>query len=208
MATATPTIADIILPHPQKKSLVIAREALLIVGGTALMAGVAQLAIPLKPVPITFQTLGVLLIGAAYGWKRGGATMFTYVAAGTAGLPIFAEGKSGPAVLFGFTGGYLAGFIFAAALVGFLAERGWDRTPWMTALAMLLGNVVIYLFGLPWLAVVAHQPASYAVQFGLLPFLLGDGIKLIAAVVLLPAAHFALGPVFRQSRAPDGEPIR
>src|SRR5215475_10219474 len=136
MATATPTIAEIILPHSQRPALTIAREALLIVSGVALMAGVAQLAIPLQPVPITIQTLGVLLLGAAYGWQRAGATMLTYVAAGTAGLPIFAEGHSGVGVLLGSSGGYLVGFIFAAALVGLLAERGWDRTPWMTALAM------------------------------------------------------------------------
>jgi len=192
MATATPTITEIILPHPQRQSLIIAREASLIVGGAALMAGVAQLAIPLQPVPITLQTLGVLLLGAAYGWKRAGATMLTYVVAGTAGLPIFAEGRGGFSVLFGPTGGYLVGFIFAAALVGFLAERGWDRTPWMTALAMLLGNIVIYLVGLPWLAVALHLPADLMVKYGLQPFLFGDTIKLIAAVVLLPAAHLAL----------------
>jgi len=192
MATATPTITEIILPHPQRQSLIIAREASLIVGGAALMAGVAQLAIPLQPVPITLQTLGVLLLGAAYGWKRARATMLTYVVAGTAGLPIFAEGRGGFSVLFGPTGGYLVGFIFAAALVGFLAERGWDRTPWMMALAMLLGNIAIYLVGLPWLSVALHLPADLTVKYGLQPFLFGDTIKLIAAVVLLPAAHLAL----------------
>jgi biotin transport system substrate-specific component len=118
--------------------------------------------------------------------------MLTYVAAGTAGLPLFAEGRGGISVLLGPTGGYLVGFIFAAALVGFLAERGWDRTPWMTALAMLLGNIVIYLFGLPWLAVALHLSADLTVKYGLQSFLLGDAIKLIAAVVLLPAAHLAL----------------
>lgn len=194
MSTSTRTLAAIVLPRPQSSARALLRDGLLVIGGTALIAGAAQASIPLQPVPITLQTLAVLLIGAAYGWRLGAATLATYVLAGSAGLPIFANLRGGPAVVAGPTGGYLVGFIFAAGLVGYLAERGWDRTPWMTALAMLLGNIVIYAVGLPWLAVTAHLSWNATYVFGLKPFLIGDAVKLAVAVVLLPAAHLVLRP--------------
>jgi biotin transport system substrate-specific component len=166
------------------------RNSVLIVGGSLLVAGLAQLSIPLQPVPVTGQTLGVLLVGAALGWRRGGLALLAYLAEGLVGLPVFAEGRAGLPVLLGPTGGYLVGFILAAALVGFLAERAWDRTPWLMALALVLGNLVIYAVGVPWLAVVLRLPPQPAYQFGMGPFLIGDALKLAVAMVLLPGAWF------------------
>ncbi len=199
MATATRTLADLIIPRSRSVPTALLRDALLILGGSAVVAGLAQVAIPLQPVPITGQTLGVLLIGAALGWQRGGLALVAYLAEGVAGLPVFAEGKAGLATLTGPTGGYLVGFIFAAALVGLLAEWHWDRTPWMMALAMVLGNLVIYLFGVTWLARVLHLGPQLAYQFGMQPFLFGDALKVIVAVILLPGAWFIAGRSRAQS---------
>lgn len=201
MAISTQTLSDVAIPRSQQPSRAFVRDALVILGSTVALALLAQVSIPLQPVPITGQTFGVLLIGAALGWKRGGLALLAYLAEGVAGLPVFAEGKAGWVVLSGPTGGYLVGFVFAAMLVGFLAERGWSRLPWLTALAMVLGNVVIYLVGVPWLAVyvasVAHLPFDaalrYAFQNGLTPFIVGDVLKLVAASLVLPGAWLALG---------------
>jgi biotin transport system substrate-specific component len=170
-------------------------DALLVLGGAALVALLAQAEIPLKPVPITLQTLGVLLVGAALGWKRGGLALLLYVLAGSLGLHVFAGGKSG---FGGASSGYLVGFVVAAGLVGWLVQRfGLDRRVLGTALAMLAGNVVIYLFGLPWLAQVIGVPwlspetgldGKTVLGYGLIPFLLGDTLKLVLAALLLPTA--------------------
>lgn len=192
MATSTRTLAAIVIPRPLTPARALVRDGLLIIGGAALIAGAAQASIPLQPVPITLQTLAVLLIGAAYGWRRGALTLVAYVLAGAAGLPIFANHRAGLTVLAGPTGGYLIGFILAATLVGYMAEHGWDRTPWLTALAMLLGTIIIYAIGLPWLATVLHFNANQTYLAGLQPFIAGDAVKLAIAVVLLPAAHLVL----------------
>ncbi|HEU5394900.1 MAG TPA: biotin transporter BioY, partial [Candidatus Methylomirabilis sp.] len=162
------------------------RDALLIVGGSLLTALCAQIVIPLIPVPITGQTFAVLLIGAALGARRGAAAIGLYVVEGLVGLPVFAGGGAGLARLQGPTGGYLLGFIAAAYLTGTLAERGWDRSVRFAAAAMAAGNVVIYLFGVPWLALFLGWPK--AVTAGLLPFIPGDLLKLAAAALALPGA--------------------
>jgi biotin transport system substrate-specific component len=167
------------------------RDAGLILAGSALMALTAQVAIPLKYVPITGQTFGVLLVGAALGARRGAASLVLYLLEGAAGLPVFAGGRGGFPVLLGPTGGYLWSYPFAAALVGWLAERGWDRSFRTTALAMLLGNLVIYLFGLPWLAVFIG--GTGALVHGFLPFIPGDALKLLLAAWALPTAWKRLG---------------
>lgn len=174
-------------------SLGLLRDTLLVLGGSALVAGLARLVIPMQPVPITGQTLGVLLVGAALGWRRGGLALLAYLIEGLVGLPVFAGGLAGLSVLFGPTGGYLVGFIFAAMLVGFLAERGWDRTPWMMALALVLGNLVIYACGLGWLGYILTLTVHSTLTLGLFPFLIGDAIKLAVAVVLLPGAWLLVG---------------
>jgi biotin transport system substrate-specific component len=184
------------LARPTRASR-LATDALLVVGGSLLVAGLAQLSIrlPFTPVPITGQTLGVLLVGASMGAARGTASLLLYLAEGAAGLPFFAEGKGGWEVLTLATpsGGYLFGFVGAAALVGFLAQRGWDRSVRSSIGAMLLGEVVIYLCGLPWLAASLGVPAARALELGLYPFVLGDLLKLFVAAGLLPAAWRVTG---------------
>jgi len=162
------------------------REALLVGIGVLLLALAAHLRVilPFTVVPITGQTFAVLLLGAAYGWRRGGLTAALYLAAGLAGLPVFAD-VAGLATL-----GYLAGFLLAAVVVGWLAERGWDRR-FVTALAaMLAGEVVIYACGLLWLARFVGW--GNVVAEGLLPFLPGDMLKLVAAALVLPAVWQAV----------------
>jgi len=168
-------------------------DAALIVGGSLFVALSAQVAIPLpfSPVPITGQTLAVLLVGALLGSRRGGLSLLTYLAEGAAGLPVYAGGTGGLVPLMGPTGGYLAGFVVAAFVTGLLAERGWDRHFVTTVLAMVLGNIVIYAFGLPWLAHFVGGAAVFAL--GLLPFLPGDIIKIIIAAILLPGGWKLLG---------------
>jgi biotin transport system substrate-specific component len=159
------------------------RWGLLMLLGSLFLAICAQVYVPLQPVPITMQTFGVLLLGMAYGSRLGAATVALYLAEGAVGLPVFAEFKGGLPVLMGPTGGYLFGFVIAAWLVGALAERSVHRT----ALAMLFGNVVLYIPGLIWLAGFVGGTKE-AIQFGLAPFWIGDILKLALAAVLLPSA--------------------
>lgn len=168
------------------------RVAVQLVVGVAFLAALAQVRVQVGPVPITGQTLGVLLIGAGYGATLGLATVLAYLAAGGLGLAVFTGGGAGLAVLAGPTGGYLLGFPLAALLVGALAARGWDRRPLSTAAAMVLGNLVIYAVGLAWLSRFAPD-ASTTLAWGLWPFLPGDLVKIVLAAGLLPAAWALLG---------------
>lgn len=163
----------------------IARDAILIVGAACFVGLAAQIAIPLPftPVPLTAQTFAVLLAGAALGSIRGILSMLLYTVVGLVGVPWFAEGSSGFSMP---SFGYILGFIAGAGLVGWLAERGWTRTPLDTALAMVLGNVVVYAIGVPWLKVAMGATWAGAVQMGMTPFLIGDGIKIVLAAGLFP----------------------
>lgn len=163
------------------------QEALLILLASGFVALMAQIEIPLIPVPITGQTLGVLLVGAALGSRRGALSMLAYLAEGAIGLPVFAGGTAGIAKLVGPTGGYLAGFVVAAFVVGWLCERGWDRHILSMALAMLIGNICIYLLGIPLLARFTGWQGVWAA--GLIPFIPGDLGKLILAAVSFPWAR-------------------
>jgi len=136
--------------------------------------------LPFTPVPVTGQTFGVLLCGALLGSRLGTASMLAYIVEGTAGLPVFAPGTAGPA-----TYGYLAGFVAAAFVVGWFADRGWTKDLLHTVVAMIAGEVAIYFFGLLWLAHLV--PPSLVLVYGLYPFLIGDAIKLAAATAVLPA---------------------
>ncbi len=155
------------------------------------MALLAQLTIPLPIVPITGQTLGVLLIGAALGSRKGALAMLIYLGAGALGLPVFAGSAGSIAVLVGPTAGYLLSYPIAAFVVGWLAERGLDRNLLTTALAMLAGEVVIYAVALPWLSF--YVPSDEVLATGLMPFIAGDLIKLMIAAALLPSAWKLLG---------------
>jgi biotin transport system substrate-specific component len=168
---------------------------LLILGGSVLIALSAQAAIPLPftPVPVTGQTFAILVVGMALGSWRGGLAVVAYLMEGALGLPVFAGGKGGLVVLFGPTSGYLFGFVAAAFIVGLLAERRWDRHPVNAALAMLVGNIVIYIPGLVVLGLVLGVNATTAIEYGFLPFYLGDLVKLVLAAAVLPLAWHFLG---------------
>jgi biotin transport system substrate-specific component len=165
------------------------RELTLIAAGVLLLAALAQVEImlPFTPVPITGQTFGVLLIAAAYGSKRGAATMVAYIAAGALGLPFFSGGGSGLRILTGATAGYLVGFVIAAYVIGLLCERGLERSMRTSVLPFLAGTLIVYACGVAWLSVVVGGFAK-AVTLGVLPFLPGDAIKLVTAALALPAA--------------------
>ena len=187
------TLADVLWPSETASRLL--RNVILAVGGTLLLALSAKIQVPFYPVPMTMQTFVVLAIGMAYGWRLGGATLLLYMAEGAAGLPVFAgtpEKGMGLAYMLGGTGGYLIGFVMAAALCGWLAERGWDRRMATTAAAMLLGNIVIYLPGLLWLGTLFGWDKPI-LEWGLTPFLLGDLTKLALAAIVLPAAWKLVG---------------
>jgi biotin transport system substrate-specific component len=169
-------------------------NALLVAAGVLLVAAAAQIRIPLAdtPVPITGQTFAVVLIGAAYGAPLGASTLVAYWLIGLAGAPIYAEGKSGWDTFVGPTGGYIVGFVLAAALTGYLAQQRWDRRFSSSLGAMLLGNVAIYVPGLLWLAHYLNTGVNDTLVAGLYPFVLGDVIKLFLAGALLPSAWLAV----------------
>jgi len=175
------TLVDTLLPR--HRSLLL--DAVLVVVFSAFVALTAQVSLPLLPVPLTLQTLGVLFTGAVLGSKRGTLALLLYVAEGAIGLPVFAGGFSGIGVLIGPTGGYLVGFIVAAGIVGLLAERGWDRRLIWAALAMVVGNLVIYAFGVAWLTVIVGDLRTALIQ-GMLIFIIGDLIKIVVAALALP----------------------
>ncbi len=192
-ATLYPTLASAVWPSEKASGMV--RNVILAVGGTALLTIAAKIQVPFYPVPMTMQTFVVLALGMAYGWRLGGATLILYLAEGAVGLPVFAgtpEKGIGLAYMLGGTGGYLIGFVLAAALCGWLAERGWDRNAAKTALAMLAGNVIIYVPGLIWLGGLFGWDKPI-LEWGLTPFILGDLTKLALAAAVLPLAWRWLG---------------
>jgi biotin transport system substrate-specific component len=185
---------------PRRSPLVLAdllpgaavRDGLLVVGAAAFVGLLAQISIHLSftPVPITGQTLGVLLAGTALGWWRAGAALVLYAVAGVVGVPWFAGHSSGYASA---SFGYIVGFMAAAVLCGYLAGRGADRSVLRSLPAMIAAEVVIYVFGLTWLAIDLHLGASATIADGLTPFLAGDAVKAAIAAGLLPAAWWLAG---------------
>lgn len=190
------TLVDAVRPDALSRQ----RDILLVVAFGTLMGALAQIAVPLPftPVPVTGQTLGVLLIGALLGSRRGGAALLVHLAEGLAGLPVFAEGNTawtltrmGVPTIIGPTAGYLFAFPVAAFVVGWLAERGWDRRPLTAAGAMLVGQAVIYAGGLSWLSF--YVGVASAIPLGMAPFLPGDAVKLALAAAALPGGWQLLG---------------
>jgi len=178
------TYADIVRPQNRTHSLIY--NIALVMSGSILMALLAQISfrLPFSPVPITGQTFGVLILGALLGSKRGAAAMLVYILEGGIGLPVFASGTAGLAVLAGPTGGYIMGFVFAAFVVGYLGEKNWDRHFVSTVGMMLLGTAIIYTTGIIWL--LQFVPSAQVFQLGLLPFLPGGLLKILVAALLLP----------------------
>jgi biotin transport system substrate-specific component len=167
-------------------------NVILVIGGSLFVAASAQFSyqFSFSTVPVTGQTFAVLLIGALFGSKLGAATLIAYLAEGAIGLPVFAQGRGGISAIATASGGYLFGFIICAYVVGWFAERGWDRTRWIM-LPMLLGNALIYVPGIVWLHYQFHIvgiPISWstALDYGLWPFIAGDLAKLVAASLVVP----------------------
>ena len=185
------TYADVLRPSVKRYALLY--DFVIILFGSLFIALSSQLAInlPFSPVPITAQTLAVLLMGIILGSRRGGLCLLMYLSAGGIGLPVFANGASGLVYMFGPTGGYLMGFLIAAFVIGWLAERGWDKRIVTTFFAMFIGNVIIYLFGLSWLSFFTGIDKVFAL--GLYPFVIGDILKIILAIIFLPLGWKLLG---------------
>ena len=214
------TLADAILPAAVERAPAWARDAALVMAGTALLVlgawvsltvpavQLGQLYVPVNAyVPLTLQTFGVLFTGALLGARRGVAATGLYLLIGIVGLPVFAAGSDGVhragletivaldggRLVLGATGGYLLGFLLASAVVGGLAERGWDRHLGRSLAAMAIGSALIYACGVAWLALAAGLSLSDALLFGLWPFLPGDLLKLVAAAALLPLGWRLVG---------------
>ncbi|MEO0667075.1 MAG: biotin transporter BioY [Pseudomonadota bacterium] len=171
------------------------KQAALVVLGVLALAIAAKIKVPMWPVPITMGTFAVLTIGAAYGARLGLVTILAYMIVGALGFDIFAGSsaeKFGLTYMMGGTGGYLVGYVLATVALGALAQRGWDRSVVWMALAMLIGNVLIYVPGLLWLGQLYGWDKPI-LAWGLTPFLLGDAIKLALAAAILPAAWKLVG---------------
>ena len=171
-------------------------DVTLVILGSAVMAGLAQLSfrLPFTPVPVSGQTLGVMLVGASLGAWRGAAAMLLYLGEGAAGLPVFAEGHSGVVFLTDApTTGFLWGFVVAAAVVGLLAQLGWDRSVGSAIGAMLVGEVVVFALGISWIAYFLGISGEEALGLALYPFVLGELLKLAIAAGVLPAAWRFVG---------------
>lgn len=216
-APARPQTHTQTLSHALFPQQTLIRHAVLVVAASMFMALSAQVSITLAfgPVPITGQTFAVLLVGALLGPWLGMAAAALYVAEGVGGLPVYASGASGWGVITGASGGYLLSYPLTTLLVGWLAQRGWDRRPLRLTAAMLLGSVVIYACGLPWLyawgathealAGIERMTLALTLQWGLLPFIPGDLAKLLLAAGLVPSGWQLLRPLRLgpTRRAPD-----
>jgi biotin transport system substrate-specific component len=188
------TIADFLVPVTVAERLnTRVRDAILVASGALFVYLTSLVVVPHDPIPWTGQTFGVLMVGGALGLRRGLFAVALYVLLGYVGLPFFAEGKSGASVILGPSGGYLIGFIVAAAVVGRLAELGWDRRFGGAIGMMLIGSVIIYAIGLPWLAVTKDYTLSATIAAGLTPFILWDAIKLAVAAGVFPVAWWLIG---------------
>lgn len=186
-AQTQPTLAGAVWPSATSPiAMRIVRNVILAILGSVFIAISAKIQVPMWPVPMTMQTFAVLIVGMSFGFRLGGATLILYLAEGAAGLPVFASG-GGLAYLAGPTAGYLVGFLVSAALVGWLAERGWDRTFVLTLVAMVLGTIVIFGLGVTWLAIFLGD-VNKAIAGGLTPFLVGAVVKITLAAVVLPIA--------------------
>jgi biotin transport system substrate-specific component len=181
LTLARPTLADRIFARS------VVTDLALIASGTALTALSAQMIIPMYPVPFTMQTFVVLIVGSTLGTTRGTLSMLLYAVLGLVGLPIFGGASSGAAVLFGASGGYIIGFIFAAALTGWLAQSNWDKKFLGAAVSFVAGGVVIFAFGLMGLSMSLHLGLQDTLADGLYPFAITEVLKAALATALIPS---------------------
>jgi biotin transport system substrate-specific component len=190
LAVSRPTMIDRLWPETASPAL---RWAVLIAVGSLLLTASAKAQVPMWPVPMTMQSFVALVLGMAYGSRLAGATVAIYLFQGAIGLPVFAgtpEKGIGLAYLAGPTGGYLIGFLVSAVAVGWLAERGWDRSLLRSAAAMTIGTALLFVLGVSWLAVLIGW--EKAIAAGLVPFLLGSVLKLALAATILPVCWTVL----------------
>lgn len=184
----------------------LALDIVLVVAGAALTALLAQVRVELYPVPVTGQTLAVLLVGATLGAARGAISLALYAVLGIVGLPVFTDFGSGWQIVAGRTGGYIVGFVVAAALVGWLSERAWERQLLKALATFAAGTLVVFAFGLPWLAFVLGLDLWQTLEGGLFPFLLGGAIKALIAAGLLPLAWWGADRLARRRTADPTDP--
>ncbi|WOQ68473.1 biotin transporter BioY [Microbacterium limosum] len=191
-------LADLIT-RPATRSRAVAVDVGLVVAGAALVALLAKVAVPMWPVPITGQTLGVILVGAALGSRRGAAALTTYMLAGLAGAPVFATALAGPAYVLSPSFGFIVGFIPAAFVAGWVAERAWDRRPALAFLGFLGASVIPFLVGVPYMALIlatvvgAEVTLGSVLAAGVTPFIVGGIVKAAAAALLIPLAWRGVG---------------
>lgn len=176
------TLADRFVPRT------LATDTILVLGGAAFTGLLAQAAVPLWPVPITGQTLAVMLVASSLGMVRGTLSLLVYAALGVVGVPWFSGWEGGPSVLLGPTGGYIVGFLVAAVVTGWLAERGGDRRLLRALGTFGLATVSVFAIGLPWLAIALGTDLEQTLQFGLYPFIVGGVVKAVLAALIMPAA--------------------
>lgn len=191
--TRRPVLADALAPHRTRL-----QDAGLVLAGVAVVALLAQVTIPLPLVPITGQTLGVILVGAALGSRRGAAALVTYLLVGLAGAPVFAEFSGGPATVLSPSFGFVLGFVPAAFVAGWFAERAWDRRPVLAMIGFVAASAVPFLVGVPYLAMILNAVMGTetglagVLAAGLWPFVPGGLVKAALAAVLIPAAWKAV----------------
>jgi biotin transport system substrate-specific component len=181
----------------------VTRDVILVIAGTALIAIAARIKVPFYPVPMTLQTLAIMLVAATYGFRLGTITVLAYLLEGALGLPVFTNTPpqvAGPAYFLGTTGGFLAGFVALAAIVGYATDRGWDRSIAKLFAALIVGEVVMFALGFGWLAWFASLSSgatglgvAKAWAGGVAPFLLGDLLKIVVASLAVPAAWMLAG---------------
>jgi biotin transport system substrate-specific component len=166
----------------------LATDVVLVVAGAALTAVAAQIVIPIRPVPITGQTLAVLLVGSTLGAVRGSLSMVVYALLGIVGLPVFSGGTSGFGILASPSGGYILGFIFSAGLVGWIAQRAWDHRVVGAILSFAAGTIVTFAIGMVWLAASLGLGLQKTLEEGLYPFIIGGIVKALLAAAIIPSA--------------------
>ena len=192
MQSSSPALAISVWPEKTNKAVM---AVLLVLAGTIILAISAKISVPFWPVPMTLQTLAIMALAAAYGSRLAVATVVAYLVEGALGLPVFAGATAGPVYLLGPTGGFLAGFIVLAWIVGSAADRGWDRSTPRLFAAMVGADIVVFALGIAWLAFWAQLASGEAgiglagaIKFGAQPFVLGDLLKIALAALAIPAA--------------------
>ena len=204
VAGRRPVLADLIA-RPSDRVRAVAVDAALIAGGAVLVAALAQVEVPLWPVPVTGQTLGVVVVGAALGARRGAAALVAYLVAGLAGLPVFAGFTGSIAAVAKPSFGFIIGFVFAAFVAGWFAERAWDRRPVLAFVGFAAASVIPFLFGVPYMAFIlntvlgAGLSVEAIIAAGVTPFIVGGIVKAALAAVLVPAAWAGVRAVERHT---------